>query len=297
MVGQDIVDQFVNEQIERRLRQVRAQHRRERQWARDEAERTGIPAPDNIARLSPERAMAAHEEARRAERQAAAEARVAAEAHNDRLGAAILKTLSKVKIDTRVIRILTAVDLDGELDAIAMRGARYGFPGWVLEQTTRAGKAKRVYVERDQALSRAQEYLSGATVPGEYAGRCLALVVMAFLADEDCVARSSRGMCSLHAYEPSPWAPADSAGSGLPWTREVKALVSELCLEALPPAVTARLNGNQDAVDRDEEPESPHTVPTSMGLAEAAEVASQQPTSDSDLEVASGPAATDSTCD
>ena len=98
------------------------------------------------------------------------QARLDAEAYNDRVGAAIVKTLSTVKIDSRVIEVLTAVDLNGELDGIAMRGARYGFPGWVAQETTKGGKVKRVYLERPQALAKAHEYLAGAQRPGRFSG-------------------------------------------------------------------------------------------------------------------------------
>jgi hypothetical protein len=59
----------------------------------------------------------AAEEARQAEREARRMARRAAEAYNDRVGAAIVKTLSTVKIDGRVVKVLTAVDVDGRSSA------------------------------------------------------------------------------------------------------------------------------------------------------------------------------------
>lgn len=54
----------------------------------------------------------------------------------------MLKTLAKVRVDERVAKVLASLDLQGELAAIAMRGARYGFPGWPVETTTKGGKPK-----------------------------------------------------------------------------------------------------------------------------------------------------------
>ena len=116
---------------------------------------------------------------RRAEREAELERRRAAVAFNLELGVAVVKAFAKVRLDERVLRVLTAVDFKDDLDALAARGARYGFPGWPVEETTAGGKAKTTYLERYQAHAKAREYLEGAKAPGEIAGRCLALVVMA----------------------------------------------------------------------------------------------------------------------
>ena len=96
---------------------------------------------------------------RRAEREAELERRAAAVAFNLELGVAVLKTFAKVKLDARVLQVLTAVDFKDDLDALAARGARYGFPGWPVETTTAGGKAKTVYLERHQAARQ------GARVP------------------------------------------------------------------------------------------------------------------------------------
>ncbi len=80
-------------------------------------------------RLTAEEVQAQQPAQRRAERVAEAEARRQGVAYNAELGAAVLKRLAKVRVDERALRILTAVDLHGELDQIAARGARYAFPG------------------------------------------------------------------------------------------------------------------------------------------------------------------------
>ena len=50
-----------------------------------------------------------------------------------------------MKVDDRVVKILTAINVAGELDRIAMRGARYGFPGWISTQETKRA-SKRCYI-------------------------------------------------------------------------------------------------------------------------------------------------------
>jgi hypothetical protein len=47
----------------------------------------------------------------------------------------VVKAFAKVKLDARVLQVLSAVDFKDELEALATRGARYGFPGWPVEET------------------------------------------------------------------------------------------------------------------------------------------------------------------
>ncbi len=86
------------------------------------------------------------------------------------------------------MKALASVGIVGELGDVAMRGARYGFPGWVTESTQKNGKTKYSYLEKPDAERRASDYLSGATKPGDIAGRQIALLVMATFADQDAVA-------------------------------------------------------------------------------------------------------------
>ena len=158
--------------------------------------------------------------------------------------------LSTVKLDERAIKILTAVDLHGELDGIAMRGARYGFPDWVTLETTKSGKTKRAYLERPAALAKARDYLEGAQRPGEIAGRCVALIAMAVLADEECVARSNRSGHDLYRYRTSHYSDIGSP-SGLEWARSVVGLVEEICLEQLPAAASERLRDRREQEQED----------------------------------------------
>jgi hypothetical protein len=65
----------------------------------------------------------------------------------------VFKSLSWLRVDERVVKILAAVDLHGELDKIALRGALYGFPGWVVHSQTKPGKPKLEYLGRGEAAA------------------------------------------------------------------------------------------------------------------------------------------------
>ena len=108
-----------------------------------------------------------------------------------------------------------------------MRGARYGFPGWVTETTQKNGKTKYGYLEKPQAEQRANDYLRGATKPGEIAGRQLALLAMATYADQNAVAVSSRSWHQIKA-------------SG-PWAIEADELLDKLVADNLPDGALALL--------------------------------------------------------
>jgi hypothetical protein len=78
-----------------------------------------------------------------------------------------------------------------------MRGARYGFPGWVSVEETKRGTKRRYIEQRSDAQAKAIEYLEGAKAAGELAGRTLALLVMAVYAHEGAVAQSARAFPSV----------------------------------------------------------------------------------------------------
>jgi hypothetical protein len=106
-----------------------------------------------------------------------------------------------------------------------MRGARYGFPGWVtIEKTKRA--TKRRYVEhRHAAQAKAVEYLAGAKTAGELAGRTIALLMMAVYAQENAVANSNRAFHTV------------TVEKALPWAGEVAELIDDLAADKLPAAL------------------------------------------------------------
>jgi hypothetical protein len=167
-------------------------------------------------------------EAQRAEREAERQARERATAFNTDLGRAIYSTLSRVKLDERTLKLLSTVDVTGELGDLAMRGARYGFPGWVEQAAQRNGKTKLVYAEqRAGAEQRARAYLAGAASAGEIAGRQLALVAMAVFADQDAVAMSNRT-----------WHEVKRSG---PWAVDFDELLDQLLREKLPASAIALL--------------------------------------------------------
>jgi len=135
IVGQEIADQIVCDQIKGLVKEAREWAKRQR----DAGEPAGAPqASEGDGGEAPPSEEAVKEQ-RRAEREAEQQARREAAGHNAELGAACVKHLARVKVDERVVRILSAFDLGGELDKITLRGGRYGLPGWVVdEQRNRA---------------------------------------------------------------------------------------------------------------------------------------------------------------
>ncbi|MGA8337041.1 MAG: hypothetical protein WB761_20060 [Solirubrobacteraceae bacterium] len=125
-----------------------------------------------------------------------------------------------MRVDEPVLKLLASVEIVGELADVAMRGARYGFPGWVTETAQKNGKTKYGYLDKPQAEQRANDYLRGATKPGEIAGRQLALLAMATYADQNAVAVSSRSWHQINA-------------SG-PWAAEADELLDKIVADNLP---------------------------------------------------------------
>jgi ParB/RepB/Spo0J family partition protein len=132
IVGQEVADQLAGDCIARHLKAER-RHRRELQ------QRSGGDAGASAGEPASEEEQ---KEARRREREAAQEARRQATAYNLELGIACAKHLSRIKVDERVLKVLACVDLHGELAKIAMRGGRYGFPGWTEEVELKGGRRK-----------------------------------------------------------------------------------------------------------------------------------------------------------
>ena len=118
-----------------------------------------------------------------------------------------------------VLKLLASVEVVGELGDVAMRGARYGFPGWVTETTQKNGKPKYGYLDKSEARQRADDYIRGASKPGEIAGRQLALLAMATYADQNAVAASIRS-----------WHQPKASG---PWAIDVDELIDKLVADNL----------------------------------------------------------------
>lgn len=106
--------------------------------------------------------------------------RRAAAAHNERLGAAVLTHVAKVKpTDARVLKVLTAAPLATDLGRIAARGARLCLPGCLTQETRKDGTSRTVYAAPCEAEAEAREFLRGAGDAADVAGRCLALLALA----------------------------------------------------------------------------------------------------------------------
>jgi hypothetical protein len=231
IIGQDVADQLACDRIARTLKDARADQRRQREWERSRAEQANANGDDRggDSGSTPTPSEEELAEQRRREREALQQAKRRAAAHNAELGAAVVKGFASVKLDERVVKILATLNLGGELEQIAMRGARYGFPGWVEETQTKGGRPKTVYIERrGDAGAKAREYLAVAKTGQEAAGRLLALVAMARYADEAAVAQSAQSYYHL----PVP--------AGLPWGGEIVDLIDELAAERLPDHLTAK---------------------------------------------------------
>ena len=233
IVGSDVAAQLVGDYLALSVKELRKRAREERKLARSSQApangSSGNGAADGSTGFagSGNGATVDSEEARRAEREAERQAREDATRFNLELGRAVFTSLSRVRVDEPVLKLLAAVEIVGELADVAMRGARYGFPGWVTETTQKNGKTKYGYLEKPQAEQRASEYLRGATKPGEIAGRQLALLAMATYADQNAVAVSSRS-----------WHHVKASG---PWAFEADELLDNLAADNLPDGARALL--------------------------------------------------------
>jgi ParB/RepB/Spo0J family partition protein len=239
IVGQDVATQLAGDYIAACLKVQRANARQST---------SAIDGPDaaGAESVDPADAEAARKEAARRERAEAKAAQEAAAVHNEQLGLALVKHLSKVKVDARVLKILTCADVSAQLPKIAMRGARYGFPGWVEQAERKGGGVKRTYLGHGAVEAKALEYLAGARTAPEIAGRTLALIAMARHADERAVAQSQRSFFDMRF-----------AGymRGLPWGEEASELLDEILIEKLPQAIAEpiRIARDERAAQRAEE--------------------------------------------
>ncbi len=213
IVGQDVADQLAGDYVAACLKKQRAIARREREERKRAAQDPEASAEEPPAAASEEELK----DQRRREREAERERRRAAHAFNAELGAAVLKHLARLKVDDRVLKVLTAVDVASDLGGLAARGARYGFPGWPQETTRTNGTAKVDYSAKDEAAAKAREFLAAAKTPADIAGRTFCLIAMARYANEaDAVANSNRSFYELRV------------GTGLPWSADVVDLVDRI---------------------------------------------------------------------
>lgn len=228
ILGAEVAAQLAADQLARTVKEQRQRLRDERRIARSNDAPSPSQAVDGSAPSGdPAGDEQESEEAKREQREAERQARERATQFNLELGRAVYTTLSRVRVDDAVLKVLASVDVVGKLSDVAMRGARYGLPGWVTEFTQRNGKAKYVYLERAEAEQRAGEYLAGAVKAGEIVGRQLALLVMAVYADQDAVAASNRS-----------WHHVNVSG---PWAGEFDELLDGIVRDKLPDSALALL--------------------------------------------------------
>jgi ParB/RepB/Spo0J family partition protein len=222
IVGQDVADTIAADHVTAALKRARADAKRMRDSAGTAASSTGGAGATGAAGPVDEDAK---RELARAERAEAAAERERCALFNEQLGVAIVNSVSRVKVDERTVKILTAINVASELDRIAMRGARYGFPGWVTIEKTKRGTKRRYLEQRHEAQAKAVEYLAGAKTAGELAGRTIALLMMAVYAQENAVANSNRAFHTV------------TVEKALPWADQVAELIDDLAGEKLPAAL------------------------------------------------------------
>jgi ParB/RepB/Spo0J family partition protein len=224
IVGQDVADTIAADHITAALKRARADAKRQRDSSRATSSGSGGASAGAAAAAGAVDEDAKRELAR-AERAQAAVERERCAVFNEQLGVAIVNCVSRVKVDERTVKILTAINVACELDRIAMRGARYGFPGWVTIQETKRATKRRYLEHRHEAQAKAVEYLAGAKTAGELAGRTIALLMMAVYAQENAVANSNRAFHQV------------TIERSMPWAEEVMELIDELAGEKLPAAL------------------------------------------------------------
>jgi ParB family chromosome partitioning protein len=227
IVGTDIADQLVGDHLSRMLKELRRRERTARDAGATRSRDSGGAVREGDGSEDDGSTAREAEAARQADRESERQAREQATRFNLELGRALYTTLSRMRVDDAVLKILASTEIVGELADVAMRGARYGLPGWVTETTQRNGKVKYTYLEKHEAGQRASEYLARAVKPGEIVGRQLVLLAMATYADQNAVAVSNRT-----------WHEVKASG---PWTGEVDELLDKLMRDNLPDGAVALL--------------------------------------------------------
>jgi ParB/RepB/Spo0J family partition protein len=203
IVGADVAAQLAANQVARAVKAQRQRVRAERERAVSQSGVAVDSSDDGTAGVC-QPVEQDPDEAKRAQREAEREARERATEFNLELGRVVYTTLSRLRVDEAVLKILASVEIVGELADIAMRGARYGLPGWVSETPQKNGRTKYGYLERSEAEQHAREYLGRAEKAGEIAGRQVALLAMATYADQSAVAASNRSWRYIKASGPCP---------------------------------------------------------------------------------------------
>jgi ParB/RepB/Spo0J family partition protein len=232
IVGADVANQLAGDHVANVLKRLRAD---------EELDRLGPLSDTTSAVASDEHEPSAEEDSPKLEpptdEQIAAGQKRANEedrrvrdetiAANQQLGAALVKHLATVKVDARVLKILTAAPVATGLSDIAARGARLCLPGFAELSKFKNGSTKAEYPDAQQSEAKAREFLLGAASAGEMAGRVLALLAAARWANEDiAIPRSKASHYELRLgsyYE-----------HGVPWRNAAEELLDEILIERLP---------------------------------------------------------------
>lgn len=235
VVGVDVARQLASDLIERSLKTELKQAQDER----DDAERASAPRrhradggdgesgeADATQRPSDEQIEAGRKRALEENRRLCDETI----ARNQRLGAALIKHVCKVRVDERALKILTAAPISADLAKIAARGARLAFPGWAGLSTRKNGSTKAEYLDYLAGEAKAQEFLAGASTAAEIAGRTLALLAAARWAKEKHAVSASKASNYTLRF-------TGYSERGVPWQGEVEDLLDEILIEKLPPEV------------------------------------------------------------
>lgn len=229
LVGQDVADELAVECIHACVK-IQRQHAEQATTTGANGESGSRADGDDASEPQTEEQQ---QEARRVERAEAERERLRAQAFNAELGSAIFKHLARLKVDVDVLKILTAVDVAGDIDGVAARGARYAFPGWATEVTQRNGKVKVEYLDKSAAGAKARAFVAGGESIAEIAGRLFCLIAAARYADERAVARSNRSMSWLKVR------------TGLPYSNQVIDLIDDICAQRLPEHLTAEVRADR----------------------------------------------------
>ena len=231
--GQHVADQLASDHITAQLKAQRAiiKQRKEQEAqetaSADAAQPGGGEAPPSEVQRKAQI---------KAEREAIAEAQRKDRAFNQELAVAVMKAFIPSKLDQPTIALLAAVGVGEHLPGLAERGARYGYPGWFTQTTTKStGRVTVTYLSGIELAQKAREHLDGATSAGQLAGRILGLLVMARLARQEHLPQSVRSAYRL------------PASSQIPGATGPVAVIEELAIDRLPEHLTHELRAERAA--------------------------------------------------
>jgi ParB/RepB/Spo0J family partition protein len=249
IVGSDVASQLAEDYLAKRLKTLREEEELDRgtppQPPEDSAAESGHEGsaativPPTSEQIAGGQKRASEEDRRLRDETIAA---------NQRLGAALVKRLATVKVEPRVLKILTVAPIATSLPDIAARGARLCFPGFVELSERKNGSTKADYPDTQQSHAKAREFLLDPASSGEIAGRVLALLAAARWANEEIAiprSKASNYTLSLGSYYEH----------GLPWRNEAEELLDEILIERLPEQIAAPIvqaKARREAAEADE---------------------------------------------